>query len=281
MTESALPIAHRCIRAAHCADRERIETKPGQQCPCTCHGMGSAWAVCDIDGGCGHLHAAPQRPETTFVGARIEQARGLCERCSTQTAQAIAALPMDYTELNLLLGRDGSGIVDIVVRSTRDLPVPIRLSVAALQTSIVRTAELWARAVADQLSIDWDVRSMAMCRPGAVLQRASLLLGNGFGTLVNLPVMPHRHHASGQWTESDGLDGALELLHLHSLVRFAAGRTKLIHRLPAPCPRCERMTLVRHNGDDHVECTRCRHRWPEEQYHRLCLVLAEDYRDIA
>jgi len=39
--------------------------------------------------------------------------------------------------------------------------------------------------------------------------------------------------------------------------------------------------LLRRNGMDHVECQSCPRRWPESDYRRLCLVLAEDYRAVA
>jgi hypothetical protein len=40
-------------------------------CPCRCHGMGGPFAMCDLDGGCGHLH----RPEIRLGGL------GRCQLC--------------------------------------------------------------------------------------------------------------------------------------------------------------------------------------------------------
>jgi hypothetical protein len=124
---------------------------------------------------------------------------------------------------------------------------------------------------------------MRFCRPGFTLQRAARLLAGATRTLLALPVQEYRHHSSGEWVERDGIDGALELAHLHDMVRFAAGKTKLTHRLPTPCPRCQQQSLVRHNGADVVECECCpriaRAVWSEKDYKRLSLVLADDWRD--
>lgn len=272
---------YRCARADRCAGREKVETKPGEQCPCQCHGMASPYAICDVEGGCGHLHAELRQPEWQLAGARIEEPAGLCSGCRQLVEQALRELPRDYVELNFLLGSGSSGITDDVITHTRELPVPIRLSVEALQRSIVHETEAWAALVAARLGVSWAAWRAQMSRPGFTVQRAANLLHGALGTLLWLPEQTYRHHRSGEPVTRDGMHGALELLHLHSMVRFAAGRTKLLHRLPAPCPRCERMTLVRDNGSDMVRCEGdgCPGRWPEEDYRRLCLVLAEDYRE--
>ena len=277
---------HRCARNTRCATRVRTDLPTpvtDDTCPCACHGQGYLSRVCDVAGGCGHLHNPPvpdRDAEPVFEGGPILTQTGLCTPCSARVGEALAQFPDDYVELNLLLASGESGIESDVVTGSRELPVPIRLSVEALQAAMVCEARLWAALVAERLGIGWDVRA---CRPGWVLQRSTNLLANGIGTLLTLDPVPHLAH--GEWVTRDGIDGALELLRLHELVRFVAGRTKLVHRLPAPCPRCERMTLVRHNGSDLVKCEACppseRAWWPEDEYQRLTLILAEDYQGLA
>lgn len=56
------------------------------------------------------------------------------------------------------------------------------------------------------------------------------------------------------------------------------GLDRLVHRLPAPCPRCDGMTLARIDGDELVRCSRCRAGWTAAEYRRLVLVLADELR---
>lgn len=269
---AATRIPYRCARNSRCANRVRIEAS----CPCQCHGQSAMDRRCDTEGGCGHLHSAPK-----LEGGPILDAVGLCEACANLVAKALGELAMDYTELHFLLASGESGIFSGMVLFSRELQVPIRVSVEALQSSMVREASWWAALVAEALGVTWSQRQMRACRPGFVLQRAAGLLSSSMDTLLRVPMNTYRHHSTGDWIERDGIDGALELFRLHELVRLAAGKTKLIHKLPAPCPRCERMSLVRHNGCEHVTCEGCGLRWDEQNYQRLCLVLAEDYREFA
>lgn len=265
---------YRCARSARCANR--VRAADDSSCSCACHGQSALDRRCDLDGGCGHLH--PEAPD--FEGGPILSESGLCEACTARVSRALAELPLDYVELNLLLGSGESGIFSDMVLFSRELQVPIRVSVEALQASMAHETQAWAEPVAERLGIDWDTDRTSMCRPGFTLQRAAGLLTNGLGTLLGLPAQEYRHHSSGEWVERDGIAGALELLHLHELTRFAAGKTKLVHKLPTPCPQCEREALCRHNGTEHVVCEGCGSVWPNDQYKRLCLVLAEDYRDL-
>lgn len=271
---------YRCARAARCANRVRA----GQpaQCECDCHGMAAPYATCSIDGGCGHLHQPdPDAEGPRWEGGPTLTRRGLCETCALYVERALAELPTDYTELHLLLSSGDSGIQEVLVTSSEELKVPIRLSVEALMARMVAEAQAWAEPVAELLLIDWDTDQMSRCRPGFRLQRAAQLLSNALDTLLGLGVQEHRHALDSDWLVRDGVDAAIEFLHLHDLTRSVCGMTRLIHKLPAPCPRCERLTLVRHNGCEHVTCEGCGVRWPEDQYQRLTLVLAEDYQDEA
>jgi hypothetical protein len=266
---------YRCARIKRCPASEKID--PPQVCDeCECHGHGPGYP-CTIEGGCGHLHLKGK----VDVGARISQERGLCLSCTAHVEDALTGLLGDYVELETLLGVSGDQMVSDTVSATRDLPVPLRVSIIDLQMGIVHEAVSWAEPVAERLGINWDTQNARDSRPGPQLQRALALLGKAVSVLLALPDQDHRCWRSGDWLQRDGVAGALELLGLHSLVRAVAGRSKLVHDLPAPCPRCDQLTLVRHDGDDHVQCEICRAQWPEEDYKRLCLVVADDYQDDA
>lgn len=261
---------HRCARNNHCAHRQKITPPPTcDQCQCHAHGAGHP---CSIDGGCGHLHDTNPR----LAGVYLPTPAGLCETCTQHVTQALRQLPMDYVELDTIMATTGTFMSEMVV-SSRELPIPIRVSIDTLQRAITHEAEAWVEPLAEQLGIRWDTQQARDSRPGHSLQRASRILAHSVPALLMLPEQTYRHHSEPDLIDRDGLDGALELLWLHDLVRIVAGRNALTHRLPAPCPACGGLTLVRLNGADHVECERCHDRWTEDDYRRLCLVLASDY----
>lgn len=296
---SLVRITHRCARGDRCINRVRVDHDPG--CECRCHGQSALDAECDVEGGCGSVQDPTAPPK--FEGGAIITPTGLCEACAMRVLRSLEELPLDYTELNLLLASGESGITSDVIMGSKELQVPIRVSIEALQASMVHETRAWAIPLAEKLGIgprrcagvvgelrcselearrgsDWSRPESPRQRPGRMLERSVRMLTGALDTFLSLPRQTYRHHSRGTWIERDGIEGALELMRMHELVRFAAGKTKLIHQLPTPCPRCEHMSLARHNGTDHVVCENCGVRWPEDQYKRLTLVLAEDYRDI-
>lgn len=261
---------HRCARNERCSNRVRLEHNPA--CACQCHGQNVLDATCDVEGGCG------SNPDglVWFEGGAIITSAGLCEACTTRVFRALEELPLDYVELHFLLASGESGITSDVVTGSRELQIPMRVSVEALQASMVHEVQAWAEPLAARLGIAWTTRQV---RPGWILGRAAKLLANGLGSFLALPEQRYRYARDCDWVTRDGIGGALELMRMHDLIRFAAGKTKLIHKLPTPCPRCERIALCRHNGTDHVVCEGCGAFWPKEQYKRLALVIADEWGD--
>lgn len=273
---SVVRLPHRCARNDRCINRVRVDHDP--RCECRCHGQSALDAECDVEGGCGSVQDPTAPPK--FEGGAIITPTGLCEACAMRVLRSLEELPLDYTELSLLLASGESGITSDVIMGSKELQVPIRVSIEGLQASMVHELQVWALPTARKLGIAWDANVGLDCRPGWILDRAVRLLTRALDTFLALPERSYRYALDAEPVTRDGIGGALELMRMHDLVRFAAGKTKLIHELPTPCPRCEHMTLARHNGTDHVVCENCGVRWPEDQYKRLTLVLAEDYRDI-
>lgn len=273
---SDVRVPHRCARGDRCSHRVRVEHDPG--CPCQCHGQSALDAVCDIEGGCGSTQDPTAPP--VFEGGPILSVVGLCEGCTTRVDRALPELPLDYTELNLLLASGQTGIVSDVVMGSQELQVPMRVSIEALQATMLHEVQAWAEPLAELLGIAWDTAGARHSRRGWVLQRAVRLLSGALPKFLALPRQEYRYARDAEWIVRDGIDGACELVRIHEMVRFASGKTKLTHQLPSPCPRCEHMTLVRHNGTEHVTCETCGVRWPEQDYRRLVLILAEDYQDV-
>jgi hypothetical protein len=223
-----------------------------------------------------------------WVGARIEQHRGLCVSCTRHLSQAIPKLPMDYVELTSLLGVAGAGSDDNV-RFSRELPIPIRLAIKTLQEQVVSETSTWVAPVAEVHGMDWlSTTEESMSRPQYRVVRACRILTNTVPALLRLgaqEVSAWDSQGMPVWDEEfdcqdtvmlDGVDGALRLLRLHELIKVVSGRGELTHRLPAPCPRCERLALVRDNGTSEVYCKACGDRWGEDDYKRLCLVLTSE-----
>jgi hypothetical protein len=238
------PVPHRCRRANRCPERERL-----------------------ADG--------------TVLGGQIPATDGLCPSCTRHTEQAITELPVDYTELDMLLGKT-SAIGGPLVGGTRELPVPIRLSIEAVQAAIVHEVWCWAESVAEVMRIGWDSYDTGHSRPGFRVQRATRLLGSATSVLLSLRNVVHIGWDTDRpaAVERDGITGALLLLDLHHQTRQVAGRTRLVHRLPAPCPRCWFSALERPNGDDIITCTNCARRYTWDEYDKLCNALASS-RDAA
>ena len=220
-----------------------------------------------------------QRIGGQLHGAEIHTETGLCLTCTRIVTDGITELPADYVALTGALQRGSSGMGELV-SSSPELPIPIRIDVAALRDEIVRVATTWAEPVADLLRIRWDTQAVALhTRPAVALDRASRILAAALPALLNLrAVLVQTWSDSGEYWQfeaANGIDGALELLRLHEVTRAALGRNRLVHQLPAPCPDidCGERRLVRENGASQVDCEACGRVWTEDDYRRLTLIL--------
>jgi hypothetical protein len=213
------------------------------------------------------------------VGATINSTLGLCPACCRHLACCLVDLPRDYTELNMIIGKSSASALTEPVATTRELPTPLRLPIEALQASMVWETSCWAEPVAERLEIDWDSHDVAHSRPGAVLQRATRLLGNALSVLLAV-----RDWTVMVWDDDglhagpelrNGVDGAVAVMDLHHKARHYTGMTRLVHRQPIPCPTCQRRALCRDNGDTSVYCVACHRVYTEDDYSILVSALAQ------
>lgn len=221
--------------------------------------------------------------ETTPDGRRVAAATtapdSLCPGCERRTGRAVAELPRLYTELETIIGqRCGAGEH---VSGTREQPTPPRLDVLTLQAEIDATLTAWAQPVASRCRLDWHPVRVRRLRPGPRVHRCAHVLASNLDALLRLPAVPvdvwtvHRGVITVKCT---GIEGAVRLLRLHQRGRQLVTGGTGDARLPVPCPQCEAPALVRRNGADQVTCQACGSSWPESDYRRLCLILADDYR---
>lgn len=214
------------------------------------------------------------------VGVGLEQPDSLCGGCVLAVRRAIAALPRDYAELEMIL--DVRSRAGEKVSGSPELPVPPRLDALVAQANLDGEVSCWVEPVAEALGVDWDTTAMAASRPGPRISRAVHLLEPHVGLLLRLEPLDMLGWSAGRLvpTTRTGLDGALALLECHQRARLLCTGGSGDVRLPVPCPSCEG-ALIRRNGLSHVACQSCPRTWPEADYARLCVVLAQDYRAVA
>lgn len=278
------------------------------RCPCECHGRFGH--PCNVVGGCGHLHQeeplqqwrcrrrrrCADREKVTvhevgkpdqhgllpvatmriWLGALLpDVSPQLCQECAAQLRVALVGLPDGAAALPDLL--DGSGApAGEHVSASRELPTPVRLGVDALGQAVVEETSRWDRILAGLPPLDADrqvqygryVMSMT-CR--RLLARIDELIALP-STLV-LCWSPDGDARTMR--ELDGVDAAGRLIDLHARVLAATGIGELVHRRPAPCPRCQRRTLEQRDGSNTITCRGCGRTYTLDEYDRLCSLFAQ------
>lgn len=240
MSSDLVQVDYRCYRGEHCAERTRLNgiLQPGE----------------------------------------INAIRGLCVTDTSQLRWAIEDMPRLYAELGDVLADEPSrGGGGEKVSYTASLQVPVDLHIQAVQAELAHELMCWTEPVAERLGIRWDTESMRGRRLHTQIATCAHLLARALPVLLSL-----RQIAKLTWKttderpeaiERDGLDGALDLLHLHRRARHAAGYRGEVHTMPTPCPACERPTLHRRNGEEAVTCAYCKQQWSLDEYEVICCGL--------
>jgi hypothetical protein len=213
-------------------------------------------------------------------GEDIELPDGLCDACERHVERALGGLPELYTQLEMIIDQHASA--GEKVSGTREHPIPPRIDVLAAQAEIDALVTTWSPLVARRARVNWTYDHMRQTRGGYRVSRGARLLARLHLALIGLPYadIPVWTPAGFDtaWTKRSGLEGAMDFLAVadrgRRLVTGGSGHA----RLPVPCPSCEAPALIRRNGADQVDCESCGRRWPESDYRRLCLILADDYQ---
>ncbi len=227
------------------------------------------------------------------LGAALELP-GLCPRDEQLLRQALYDLPELWAALRALVTPSGAAPVDVVSGTARSkLPLRQAPLVVAEQISaellgweaLVRTHMGMGRPRADPVPRHVPEADRSTFRAGWAVGRAAQLLRDATSTLLALAPRPLlRWDAAGERRtveRLDGVDGACLIIGLHHRAVAAAGRARLVHHLPMPCPRCEHWTLQRENGDSHAHCATCGGMWSEDRYAFLGRLLLQDLQDAA
>jgi hypothetical protein len=272
-------VSHRCASGEHCADAA-YTTVTVCTADCDCH-LGPHYA-CSTPGGCGSAHIEHTGP----TGAPIEVQRGLCAACVTRVTRDITELGADFDALRRAQYDGASVSFGEVVAATRELPVPISLTLEALAAQIAAEVTAVVEPVAEALAIDWDAKTVPtrrsryglgpVFRDEVVFSKAIYLVSTAVPVLLALGDTTFLLWRDGALVDvdADGVTMALGLAALHRAARGMLGVTRAVISMPTPCPRCETATLVRPAGCETITCTSCGCTWTEPDYETLTLVVA-------
>lgn len=187
-------------------------------------------------------------------------AGGVCQACADRTRDDLEALPWLYYRLHQLL-LPGQAALSDIAGGTADPPAPLRISVLSLLSDTRFIVVTWHGRLLARYG------SRHRPDPRSVTHRQ-------FG--VSARWLARAWPAASAGPDAAALSSDVEAAARRA--RRAAGLTKLVHRLPAPCPRCGRGRLARVSGETVVRCLRCRETWTEQQYAWLVQVLAAEVR---
>lgn len=172
---------------------------------------------------------------------------GWCGSCTLTAHHTLTALPEVYVELHLAL--TATGMAGEPVSGTATAPTPIRTDVRALAEDILDTTSTWESDLRRHLTHS--------ARPPRG-REAPTLLGAVRYLTAYLP------EAVAYAPEE-----AERVIHLRRTARLLLGQTRLVHRLPAACPRCNVLALTRLDGSDWVMCDSCGAGWDGRGYDDL------------
>jgi hypothetical protein len=181
-----------------------------------------------------------------------------CRSCSHRGYLALTGLPLRYVRLNLAL-RPGS-------------PPSERVSGGAgfASSSPVRDEALNVMQLIGAFTVEADreVRGVLRMAPAPTMIRPSVATGKAVADLMVQWDRVQAHRVA-LWASGTALT-------LSGRADRVLGWDKLVHRLPAPCPYCDLLTLIRRDGDSLVRCTQCSRSWIETEYRHFVRMLVED-----
>lgn len=174
--------------------------------------------------------------------------RGICGLHEQRGQAAIAALPVLTSRLGPLILEKPAPPVG-ATGGVFESSVPLNVHVEALVREIGWVTATWTEIVRD--------RQGRSDRIGTIADRCKTLV-NHWTVFVAVRDWPIVGYHDRQPTNTDGVDGIVDLSRLHDRAEHAIGHTKLIRSVPGICPRCGRPDLRHRDTEDTLWCGHCR-----------------------
>lgn len=189
----------------------------------------------------------------------LRDTRLVCEGCAARGHADLLGLPRRYVSLRVSLrpGITNSEKIDGLGFGSTS---PVREAALNSMLDMVK----WATTADTEVR---TVLTMSTGKHGQGVRPAQALLN----AIANLGIQWDRalHHPIGTRLVNDTLRWRIRTDNV-------LGWDRLVHRLPAPCPYCDTVSLIRRDGDDHVRCLRCRRAWSEAEYRHFVRMLVEE-----
>lgn len=185
--------------------------------------------------------------------------RALCEPCRALLDRTLDGFPRWYVQLGQELPKGSSG--GEIVSGTREPPLPLNFGILALQDDLARLVRECETVVRRVQAHTPPVETLSQ---GLQVYTGVIYLRTHLSVLVALP-------DAVEWTE--------RILRLHRQIERRIGDGKVFHRLPAPCPACDSLALVREDGAETVECRHCFESMSVEVYAHFVHELAKTHSE--
>jgi hypothetical protein len=190
----------------------------------------------------------------------LSDERLVCDGCAEAGRADIAGLPRRYVSLRMALRYRGVQTERISGPGFASNS-PLRDAALACMDEMVAWTTLTDAKVREAMT--WRGRPYNLMRPAQALVASSQSL------------LTIWHRALIYDPGVTAVDGSLRLRVRADQI---LGWSRLVHRLPAPCPYCDTLTLVRDDGKDYVRCTGCKRTWREGEHRLFVRMLAEEAR---
>lgn len=183
----------------------------------------------------------------------------VCDACAVRGRRSVELLRVRYVELSRALVPGQSAQGDKIASPAKGSRAP--LSAAALDAQQSIAALLYGAQTSVRASLGLSESKRDGSRESVVVDRSATLLLAQWERIAELPLV---------------VPLVERLLRTRAHVDRVLGLDRLVHRLPAPCPTCDLLTLGRHDGDSYVRCLHCGSSWTEAEYRHLVRVLVDE-----
>lgn len=236
--------------------------------------IGPRWV--DLCADCALVLAAEVGPECTRgacdrAAPADRSSGGWCPHCCGRLHSSLAHA--DAQRVALLdaaesLAPSLSQAAGSVVSGSRTPPAPLSIGRASLADDLLRLYTTVEDHLRDQLGAQSAIRWVRMgdrtvaVRESAQWSRALAYVRAGWAALL---------------VAEAGRLLAEQLMAMTISASRALGTDRLVHRLEAPCPSCNALSLRRFDGADRVECEMCGRTETEETYAWLAKAAVDAY----